>query len=195
MTCLFLDTSSDILVLSLIKDNSVIDTIKLESAKTHSIYAVDTLKKIIEENNLTPNDIDKVFVVNGPGSFTGIRIGVTIAKTFCYALDKDITPISSLKMKILGFDGFDYYVSLIKDKRDLYYLGIYDKNYNTISEELISENEMNEKINNLDGNIKKIESSLDTEFDLDILKIVKYYDKEKCVNPHKVNPNYLKEVV
>jgi len=197
MTCLFFDTSSSTLMLSIVKDNEIIDTLTLESAREHSVYAVEKLKEIIEKNNLTPNDIDKIFVVNGPGSFTGIRIAITIAKTYAYALNKEIVPVSSLKMKILGLSGYDNYVSIMKDKRKMSFVGIYDKDYNTTFEGLISEEEIEEKISKLSGNNKivRYESDDSNRKDLDVLSIVSYYEKEPTINPHNVNPNYLKEVI
>ena len=150
MTYLFLDTSSNTLILSLIKEDKIIDKIIMESLKEHSIYAVEKLDEILKNNNLTPNDVDKIFVVNGPGSFTGVRIGVTIAKTYAYCLKKDIVPISSLKMKILEYKNYDNYVSVMKDKRDLVYCGIYDKKYKTISEELITTEQLQNRLENLD---------------------------------------------
>ena len=132
----------------------------------------------------------------GPGSFTGIRIGVTIAKTYAYCLNKKITPISSLKMKILEFTGYDNYVSIIKDKRDLIYLGIYDKDYNTVFEGLISNSILQEKLNDL-SNYKLVESENDDidRKNLNVLKVIEYYKKQKDINPHEVNPIYLKEVI
>ena len=129
---------------------------------------------------MTPNDIEKIFVVNGPGSFTGIRIGVTIAKTYAYALNKEIVPVSSLKMAILEFTGFDYYVSIIPDKRNYSYLGIYDKEYNTIFEGLVEQEMLENKMNELEGNIKTIKKELDST---------------ENKNLDSVNPNYLKEVI
>lgn len=197
MTCLFFDTSSSTLVLSIVKDNKLIDTLTLESAREHSVYAVEKLKEIIEKNNLTPNDIDKIFVVNGPGSFTGIRIAITIAKTYAYTLNKEITPVSSLKMKILGYSGYDNYVSIMKDKRDMSFIGIYNKDYDTVYEGLLSDDEIEERISNLVGNNKivRYESDDTGRKELDILAIVNYYNKMPTVNPHNVNPNYLKEVI
>ena len=197
MTALFLDTSSNTLVISIVKDNKLLDKFVLESAREHSIYAVEKLKEVIENNNLTPNDIDKIFVVNGPGSFTGIRIGVTIAKTYAYALNKEIVPVSSLKMAVLEFTGFDSYVSIIPDKRNYSYLGIYDKEYNTVYEGLTEESVLNEKIESLIGNVKIIKRELDdnSNKDIDVLSIINYYNNKKSVNAHSINPNYLKEVI
>ena len=196
MTYLFLDTSSNTLLLSIYKDNKMIDKIILENSQEHSIYAVEKLSEILSNNNLTPKDVDEIFVSVGPGSFTGIRIGVTIAKTYAYCLGKMIVPISSLKMKILEYSGYDYYVSVIKDKRDLVYFGLYDKDYKTITEELITIEQFNNRISELD-NYKLIESENDdaNRKDLDISSVINYYKNQTPVNPHKVNPIYLKEVI
>ena len=197
MTSLFLDTSSNTLIISIVKNSKIIDIISLEEAREHSIYAVEKLKKIIENNNLIPDDIDKIFVVNGPGSFTGIRIGVTIAKTYAYALNKKIVPVSSLKMKILGYNNYDNYISIMKDKKDLSYLGIYDKNYNTLFEGLLTETDIKEKIENIKGKNKIVKFELDdsNRENIDIVSIINYYNNINEVNPHNVNPNYLKEVI
>lgn len=196
MTYLFLDTSSSTLILSLLKDDKEIDKIILENSKEHSIYAVSKLSEILNRNKLEPKDIDRIFVTVGPGSFTGIRIGVTIAKTYAYCLNKKITPISSLKMKILEYSGYDNYVSIIKDKRDLVYLGIYDKDYNTVFEGLISNSILQEKLNDL-SNYKLVESENDDvdRKNLNVLKVIEYYKNQKDINPHEVNPIYLKEVI
>ena len=60
------------------------------------------IEKCFEEAGLKPNDIDQIIVAIGPGSYTGIRIGVTIAKTMAWALNKKIIPISSLEFMISG---------------------------------------------------------------------------------------------
>ena len=196
MTYLFLDTSSNTLLISLNKDDEQIDKIILEDSREHSIYAVEKLDEILKNNSLTPNDIDEIFVVVGPGSFTGIRIGVTIAKTYAYCLNKLIVPVSALKMKILEYRDYDYYVSVIKDKRDLLYFGLYDKNYNTLQEELITYEQFKERVSKLE-NYKLVEADNDDtdRKNLDITSIIKYYKNQSPVNPHKVNPIYLKEVI
>ena len=85
----------------------------------------------------------------------------------------------------------------MKDKRNLSFVGIYDKDYNTIFEGLISEEEIEQKISNLTGNNKIVKYDSDdiARKDLDILSIVNYYDKIPTVNPHNINPNYLKDVI
>jgi len=190
MISLFLDTTEDVMVFSVLKDGKILNEKKLESPKAHSVYAVEVLKEILEISDLTSKDIDKIFVVNGPGSFTGIRIGVTIAKTYAYTHNIPIVEISNLKMRIFNYTDKDYYIVIKPDKRDLSYLGIYDKNYETIFEGLVTEETIKDKIDNLGSNIRVI-----TDLNINIEKMIEYYDNQPTTDPHKVNPNYLKEVL
>ena len=94
MTILYIDTSSSYLYTGIVQENILINSRKECLSNNLSTFAIDEIRKMFEEVNLKPNDIDKIIVNNGPGSFTGIRIGVTIAKTFAWALNKRIVPIS-----------------------------------------------------------------------------------------------------
>ena len=97
MRYLYLDTSSSFLYAGIIKDNKLIDSICEEMASDLSKIALLKISNMFTNNNLKPNDIDKILVVNGPGSFTGIRVGITIAKTYAWGLKKDITTVTSLE--------------------------------------------------------------------------------------------------
>ena len=96
MISLFIDTSLSDVSIALVKDNIILSNIKNTSPKEHSIYTTKFIEDILKENNLVPNDINEIIVVNGPGSFTGIRIGVTIAKMYAYLLKKDIKEIENV---------------------------------------------------------------------------------------------------
>ena len=77
---LFIDTHDELITIGLEYNDKLFIKTK-ESEYSHSIFTMPMIKEIFEENNLNINDLDKVIVINGPGSFTGIRIGITIAKT------------------------------------------------------------------------------------------------------------------
>ena len=124
MISLFLDTSSKKLVVILVKDNNVLSKKELESINDHASHLVPFIDEILKENNMTTKDIDKIFVVNGPGSFTGTRIGVTVGKTLAYSNNINVIPVSSLKQYIFSKEGYDYYVSIINDKNNRLYYGI-----------------------------------------------------------------------
>ena len=136
-------------------------------------------------------------VVNGPGSFTGIRIGLTIAKVYAYLLNIKVTLISSLKTLALSEEG-EYILSLIDARNNNYYLGLYDNNYNEVIEEHFSNIDEVNKLLEEYKNIKIVSNSkINVEKytkieELDIEKIVTYYQDKEQVNAHQVLPNYLK---
>ena len=82
---LFIDTHDELITIALKnKDDLYVKT--QESEYSHSIYTMPMIESIFKENNLNVKDLEKIIVINGPGSFTGIRIGLSIAKTMAYAL-------------------------------------------------------------------------------------------------------------
>ena len=197
MISLFIDTSSSDVSIAIIKDNNILSYITKEVPNEHSVYTVKYISDILIKASLTPKDIDKIMVVNGPGSFTGVRIGVTIAKTYAYLLNKELILLSSLKILSISTN-HDYCLSLISAKNDNYYIGLYNKDNNIVIEEQFANidkvlqiiNKYNPKIvsdNNIEINNNKI-----TKQKLDFIKIINYYKNAKSINPHLAVPNYLK---
>src|SRR5699024_4559999 len=91
----------------------------------HSVYAVKFVNDVLETIGMKPNDIDNIMVVNGPGSFTGIRIGLTIAKIYGYLLKKDIITVSSLRAMAISSNA-KIVIPIIDVHNDNYYYGVYD---------------------------------------------------------------------
>lgn len=191
MISLFLDTSSKKLVVILVKDNEVLSKKELESINDHASHLVPFIDEVLKENSMTTKDINKIFIVNGPGSFTGTRIGVTVGKTLAFSNNINVIPVSSLKQYIFSKEGYDYYVSIINDKNNRLYYGIYDKDYNDIIIDKYSTKDIFDKdISKLEGNILTIDEN---NQELDILKLIDYY-KDKDINAHELKPNYLKKI-
>ena len=199
MISLFLDTSSKKLAVYLVKDKEILYEKELETINDHSKYLVPFIDEALKQNNLSPKDINKIYVVNGPGSFTGTRIGVTVGKVFAYSIDINVIPVSSLKQYIFSEDNKDYYVSIIKDKGNRVYYGIYDKDYNDIlTDKYNYMNVFTEDISKLNGNIvfisdEDIDGIETVKPKLDIIKLLEYY-KDKEINAHFLKPNYLKKI-
>lgn len=185
MISLFIDTSLSDVSIALVKDGILLSTINNNIPGQHSIYVSKYIEDILKENNLSPKAVDEIIVVNGPGSFTGIRIGVTIAKMFAYLQNIRIVTITSLLAKAIGVNS-QYILSKIDAKHDNYYIGLYDENYNKIIEKFANIKEMNKIINKYSPEIVDIEKKYDIE------KIVEYTKKLPSENPHAVNPTYLK---
>lgn len=199
MRYLYLDTSSSFLYTGVVEDETLLCERKIRFDKDLSTEALITLVTMLEEKNIEPNDIDKIILVNGPGSFTGCRIGITIAKIYAWALNKPICTISSLEAMALTDDEFDYHVPLIDARRGYVFAGIYDKDNNAIlKDQYIKLSVLETAINNMSDNFTYITND---DFDLkgnikkydpDILKIVLKYRDRESVNPHGLDANYLK---
>ena len=199
MRYLYLDTSSSFLYAGIIEDGKLIDSITEEMASDLSKISLLKISEMFNSHNLKPNDIDKILVVNGPGSFTGIRVGITIAKTYAWGLKKDITTVTSLEAMAISSNFKGYKVPLIDARRGYVYGAIFDEDNNEVFKAChISLEELKEDINKLDKDVVIITNDeLDLEYNKeeykpDILKIVEKYKDRENVNPHFVNPEYLK---
>lgn len=197
MMSLFIDTSNFKLVIGVVDE-----TAKIVKAYYNEILKgdlsskiFDVLKKCIDESNIVPNDIEKIYVVTGPGSFTGVRIGVTIAKTYAWSLKKKVIPISSLEVLASTKCSTKYVVPMIDARRDAVYAGIYDNELNTkLSDTYIALEDLNNKLPD-DYTIVSddtIQNYNTIESEIDILKIVNKHMNDVGVNPHELKPNYLK---
>ena len=98
MRYLYIDTSSSYLYTAIVENNKLISEIKEEFGQSLSEVALPKIASMFEKTNLEAKDIDKIIVVDGPGSFTGIRIGITIAKVYSWSLNIPITTITFVKL-------------------------------------------------------------------------------------------------
>ena len=138
------------------------------------------IESLFKDNNLNVKDLKKIIVVNGPGSFTGIRIGLSIAKTMAYALNIDINTISSLTAYLISNNNGEKRRAVIEDNKG-YYISVFDENDNNIVPEFYSENDEYSEY-------KTVESKLDVN------KIIDYCEDMKSENPHFVKANYVKKI-
>ncbi len=90
MKVLGIETSGNIGGVAVCKDSHIIIAKDLGAGMQHGKELVPTIKGIFKEISWTPNDIDLIAVDVGPGSYTGLRVGVTCAKTLAYALNKPV---------------------------------------------------------------------------------------------------------
>ena len=199
MRVLYIDTSSDYLYSGIVIDDKLISSIKKKYEKDLSKEALPKIIELFDKADITPKDLDKIIVVNGPGSFTGIRIGITIAKTIGWALNINITPISGLTAMAISCNNNTYKMPLIDARRGYVYGAIYDKDNNNVIEDshidlkdLLDKSKYLDEVtvitnNDIDINLKK------EKYNPDILKIVKQFENNEGINPHLVNPIYLKK--
>lgn len=203
MICLFFDTSSDLLKVSLIKDDKIIFDKELHTKNDHSSYLVPTIDEAFKSNNIDFKELDEIIVGNGPGSFTGTRISIAVAKTYAFSFNIPVYMISSLEELIYDNDGYDFYVPIIEEKKDNLYFSIFDKDKKRVMDDTYSSTEyMYKKLEELDGKILLISLS-DKEYEkydtvkaiINALNIMKNIDvNNEKVNPHLLKPNYIKKI-
>lgn len=186
MTYLFIDTANSFII-SIVKDNEIIYYKNDVSNSDTSGKVMPILDEAFKFTNLTINDIDKIFVVNGPGSFTGIRVGVTIAKTMSYCLNIPLISLSELELMATTNTNSDYIVPIIDARRGFVYGAIYNRNLDVYLEENhILLDDLKEK---LPKNYEFVENSSN----IDLLKLIKKHELDEAINPHELKPNYLKK--
>ena len=121
MITLFIDTSNQDVSIALLKDGKIINKITKSIPNEHSKYAVSYIDELLKKSEITPKEVQSIMVVNGPGSFTGVRIGLTIAKVYALLNNIKVTLISSLKCLAIGNNKNKYILSLINARNDNYY--------------------------------------------------------------------------
>lgn len=198
MITLFIDTSNQDVSIALLKEGKIINKITKSIPNEHSKYAVSYIDEVLKKSKITPKEVQSIMVVNGPGSFTGVRIGLTIAKVYALLNNIKVTQISSLKCLAIGNTKNKYILSLINARNDNYYIGFYDNNYNDIINEHFGNiEEVNNIINKYDdifvvSNNDNDNVKVKVINELDIESIYDYYKDKLKLNPHMVLPNYLK---
>ncbi|MEK4230949.1 tRNA (adenosine(37)-N6)-threonylcarbamoyltransferase complex dimerization subunit type 1 TsaB [Solibacillus sp. FSL H8-0538] len=97
MIWLGIETANAPLSVALVKDGKVVAEVVQNVKLTHSVGAMSAIDELFDKAFMKPADIDAVAISEGPGSYTGVRIGVTLAKTLAWSLQKPLVGISSLK--------------------------------------------------------------------------------------------------
>ena len=198
MRILYIDTSSSYLYTGIVENGKLLCEVKKEFGHSLSEEALPEIVSMFEKKELTANDIDKIIVVNGPGSFTGIRIGITIAKVYAWSLNIPISTITSLEAMMLSSEDNTIRVPMIDARRKYVFSAIYDENNNAILKpQHIKIEDLNEVLKNISNYIvitnDEIEEFISKKsYEPNIEKIVNFYQDKEEVNPHAVNPDYLK---
>ena len=133
MKILYIDTTTSYLYTGLVVNRKLLSEVKSDYGKDLSSCTLQKISEMLDNNKIDVNDIDKIIVVNGPGSFTGIRVGVTIAKMYAYALNKEIITITSLEaMAVSSKNNDKFKIPIIDARRGYVYAAIYDNEINVV---------------------------------------------------------------
>ncbi|NWQ43708.1 tRNA (adenosine(37)-N6)-threonylcarbamoyltransferase complex dimerization subunit type 1 TsaB [Bacillus sp. EB106-08-02-XG196] len=128
MTILAIDTSNYPLGVALIEDNQVLGEYITNLKKNHSVRIMPAIQTLMKDCERVPAQLTKIVAAKGPGSYTGVRIGVTIAKTMAWSLKIPLVGVSSLEIIAAGAGRyFDGYISPLFDaRRGQIYTGLYE---------------------------------------------------------------------
>ena len=135
MKILSIDTSSKICSVAVLDNKNVLKEENLNNGLTHSESLMPLIEQILIDTNLALKDINLIVCDLGPGSFTGIRIGVATAKAFRDSLNIPTVGVSSLEALAHNLKTDTVICSLIDAKNENVYLEVFEKeanNYNSI---------------------------------------------------------------
>lgn len=177
MNILFID-SHDFIHVALFNKENLLNEEYIYNLKDNNTVLIDTIIKVIG-NNI----IDLIVVVNGPGSFTGVRLGVTIAKTLAYTKKMPIKVISYLELMKVMTSTPNCTVAFPDNK------GFFVAQYknNTLVDNF-------KYLSNSEYEVLKKETSVTTDINFNYKLLVPYIDTIPEVNPHVVNPIYIKKI-
>lgn len=201
MITLFIDTCHYNLIVGIYKDNEEQVLINEKNDNHLSERLLPLIEKAFSQVDLDVNDTDNIVVANGPGSFTGVRIGVTVAKTLAYSLGCKINTVSELKVMATHSFATKYIVPLIDARRDAVYGAMYSNNLELVIDDVyIPLNDLLEKIKEITTLDQVTFVSYETFDGLDTVipnicldNIISENNDIDGILCHLVNPNYLKK--
>ncbi|GAA4724824.1 tRNA (adenosine(37)-N6)-threonylcarbamoyltransferase complex dimerization subunit type 1 TsaB [Brevibacillus fulvus] len=106
MRVLAIDTSNLVLSVAVVDESRVLAEMTTNLRKNHSVRLMDNISLLLDELELSPQELDGIAVAKGPGSYTGVRIGVATAKSLAWSLGIPVVGISSLQAVALNACGF-----------------------------------------------------------------------------------------
>ncbi|WP_243343974.1 tRNA (adenosine(37)-N6)-threonylcarbamoyltransferase complex dimerization subunit type 1 TsaB [Anaerococcus sp. AGMB09787] len=157
MNILAIDTSTMISTVTIADENEIIGDFNVNQQKTHSESMVPMIETLLGLLGMEIADIDKFVIAKGPGSFTGLRIGMTIAKTLAQVYKKDLIPISTLLALANNSSSDRVKVPMIDARGNRVYGAAYDKDFNElIKEDLYTIDDFSRRVNELGRSIELI---------------------------------------
>ncbi|QMT17983.1 tRNA (adenosine(37)-N6)-threonylcarbamoyltransferase complex dimerization subunit type 1 TsaB [Planococcus maritimus] len=122
-----IDTSNSPLAIALVKDDIVLIEETQNLKINHSLTAMPAIEELMKKAKVAPGDLTQIVVAEGPGSYTGVRIGLTIAKTLAWSLKIPLVSVSSLKVLAANGQGFNGLVCPVMDaRRGTAFTGLYE---------------------------------------------------------------------
>lgn len=185
MKRLFFDSSTNLLYVAVSDGDALIDyTIRL-SRNDHSKYVVDRIDMLLNRNDLAIDDIDEIIVGYGPGSYTGLRVSVTVAKMLAYTKNIKLFKVSSLYFLSSGYKYKK--APMIDARNNNVFCAIYDGEKVLLEDALRTTDTLREKAKKHQAKPVLLN---DQNYEVSITEILKL--KEEVKDIHSFSPNYLR---
>ena len=117
MNILAIDTSGPVCGVSIMKDNRIVAEHLTINPKTHSVNLLPMVNQALDDASITINELDRIACVVGPGSFTGVRIGVSTVKGLAHGFSTPCVPVDALEAMAWGAAEFEGIICAIQDAR------------------------------------------------------------------------------
>lgn len=144
MKILAIDTSTTHSSCSVMEDNNIVGDFSINQSMSHNEILLVMVDEVLKKLNIDIEDIDLFVAVTGPGSFTGIRIGVTVVKALAMALNKPIVAVNTLEALSFGIFSDKKKIPLIDARGERVYYGVYEgiSNTNIVAPALLTIDEL-----------------------------------------------------
>ena len=139
MLSLILDSANKELGVALAQDGTLLDEIRYEAWQRQSELMIPEIENIFKKNNVNPKEISEILVTKGPGSYTGVRIALTIAKVYGYALNIPVYAFSSLEVLA---DLEKPSICLINARSNRSYFAVYEKGNAIVNDQVLTNDEV-----------------------------------------------------
>ena len=193
MITILLDSSNTNLSVGIARDNLLLEYISYEAWQRQSEYMIPELDKLLSKYNVSRDEIKEVMVAKGPGSYTGVRIAITIAKTIATALDAKLYAVSSLRVQKSCKNPS---ICLINARSGRSYIGVYEDKGVLLEDQIMKNDEVLKYIADhptysVCGDVKYLGLEVkETNNVLEMLSLKEVLDE---VNPLSLKPVYMKD--
>ncbi|MCF0107917.1 MAG: tRNA (adenosine(37)-N6)-threonylcarbamoyltransferase complex dimerization subunit type 1 TsaB [Bacilli bacterium] len=189
-----LDSSNTSLSVGIAKESVLIDSISYEAWQEQSEKMIPELDKMLLNNEVNKDEITSVIVSIGPGSYTGVRIAITIAKVMATALKCEIKPVSSLRVLK---ENDKPSICLINARSNRSYIGVYQDDKVILEDQIMNNDEVKEYISShpsysVCGNVKYLDID---GYQANICEQMLLLNKSLTAieNPMALKPTYMKD--
>ena len=194
MIKMVMDTSNVYLAVGLYQDDQCLGKVQEYGSRRQSEQAIPQMARLLEDNGLSLMDVEEMIVTAGPGSYTGERVAMTIAKTLAAISDVTIKVVSSLA----AYAGLDKAIVILDARSKKLFMGIYDQGKAIVEDQMILVEDLDNWRQQYPDYVLKGQTDVIGEElkEVDLCQnILALSDlTEKCQEPDLLVPAYIKKV-